>query len=591
MTPVRWCRVLAILPALWLSACEQATLPPRSDPPRPLDMDILDAPPGRHGGRFIQSMGQPPRTFNPLAVEDIYSSRTVGLLMAALTNVDPTDGEVVPGLARDWVRSDGGRVLTLRLRRGLRWSDGEPLTSRDVMFTLNAIFDERVPNRYKQQLTIGGERLRYRAPDDDTVVVETVVPYAPLEYDLASINILPAHKLRDALENGRLIEAWSLSTAIREPATLVGSGPFRLLEFRPGERMTLVPNPHYWREDRAGQRLPYIDSLIVRFVANANTETVLFATGLTDTATVSVGDVAWVTAAEDTYDFTVYEQGPDTGIGFIWFNQNPESNDAGKPYLAPHKLAWFTDVNFRRAMLWGLDREGLIDAVYFGRGKPLDSMISPGNPRWHNPDVRRYRYNPDRARAALAESGFTWNAAGQLEDREGNRVAFELLAYEGSQRATALVTAFQEGCRALGIDVTLRFVDFGTLVDLTSKRFDYDAAILGLTGGGDPSGGKAIYRSDGRLHVWYPNQSAPATEWEARIDALMDAQEQALDPAERVRLVHEIQAIFAEQLPLLFLVTPTAYGGIGNEWRNLRIPPGGPIAWNIAELWTTEAPP
>jgi peptide/nickel transport system substrate-binding protein len=173
-------------------------------------------------------------------------------------------------------------------------------------------------------------------------------------------------------------------------------------------------------------------------------------------------------------------------------------------------------------------------------------------------------------------------------DATGHRVAFELLASEGSQTATGIATTLMENMRALGIKVTLNMLDFGTLINKVSDTFNYEAAMMSFTGGGDPSGGKAIYRSDGRLHIWYPEQPQPATPWEIQIDTIMDAQERTLDETQRIALIHGMQAIFSEQLPLLFLVTPNAYAGIKNRWQNVRIPPLGFITWNIDELWLKE---
>lgn len=112
--------------------------------------------------------------------------------------------------------------------------------------------------------------------------------------------------------------------------------------------------------------------------------------------------------------------------------------------------------------------------------------------------------------------------------------------------------------------------------------------MMGFTGGGDPSGGKAIWRSDGRLHVWYPNQPEPATGWEARIDEIMDLQEQELDEDKRIALIHEKQRILTEQSPLIFLVNPLSYSGIKNRWHNVEIPPLGSVIWNLDELWTDQ---
>lgn len=576
-----WTLIAALL---LITACSPPPQAERPDYPLPVDVEISSSEPGRFGGVMVRSDSQEPKTFNPLVAEDLYSAQFIELMQASLTRFDPFEEKAVPMLAKSWDISEDHKTYVFHLRRGARWSDGEPLTAADVVFTFDAIFDKRYPNRYSQQFTIAGQPLRYAALDDETVQITTPDVYAPLLADLAAVNILPRHALQAAFADGSLQKQWTSQTAIRQPASIVGAGPFRLLSYRPGERLALTPNPHYWRADRNGRRLPYIDFLISKFVPNRSAETVLFATGQTDVASISVTDIIWVSRAAKTYDFTVYDRGPDSGITFIWFNQNPGQRD-GKPYVTPYKLKWFQDTRFRQAVAYGLDRPGLINAIYSGRGRPLDTIISPANRKWHNPETRTYPYDPAKARELLAQAGFRLRPDGVLEDADGHAVEFELLASEGSQITAGVATTFMEHMQALGIKATLTLLDFGALVGKITDTFEYEAAMMGFTGGGDPSGGKAIYRSDGRLHVWRPEQPRPATPWEARIDALMDEQERTLDESRRVALFQEIQAIFSEQLPLIFLVTPNAYAGVRNRWRNVRVPPADSITWNIDELW------
>lgn len=578
-----------MLAALYVAACDPPPDVQRIDLPVPEDADISERPAGHYGGVFVASNAQEPKTFNPMVSEDAYSAQAIDLIQSALTDYDPVKEETVPSLAREWEIGPDNKVYTFRLRRGLRWSDGEPLTADDVIFTFDVVFDARFPNRYAQQYTIAGEPLRYEKLDEHTVRFRTADVYAPFLNDIGFVSILPRHALQASFDDGTLQKQWTSQTAINAPGKIVGSGPFRLFAYRPGERMVLAPNPHYWRADERGQRLPYVDFYIAKFVPSANTETVLFATGQTDAADISVTDVAWVQRAAETYDFTIYDRGPASGISFFWFNQHPGKDAAGNPHLPPYKLAWFRNPDFRRAVLMGLNRPGLVKAVYFGRAQPLDTIISPANRKWHNPDTVHYPYDPERAKALLEQAGFVLGSDGVLRDADGHQVEFELLASEGSQTATGIGTTLIENMRALGIKVTLSMLDFGTLVNRVSDTFDYDASMMGFTGGGDPSGGKAIYRSDGRLHVWYPEQPAPATEWEARIDQIMDQQERTLDEEKRIALIHELQAIFSEELPLLFLITPNAYAGIRNDWRNVAVPPLGSITWNLDEFWTEEA--
>jgi peptide/nickel transport system substrate-binding protein len=105
----------------------------------------------------------------------------------------------------------------------------------------------------------------------------------------------------------------------------------------------------------------------------------------------------------------------------------------------------------------------------------------------------------------------------------------------------------------------------------------------------DPSGNKSLFRSDGQEHQWYPSEKTPATPWEKQIDDLMDASERTFDQAERKKIFDQIQEIFGEELPLLYIVTPHQYEAIRNKWQNVRVPPSGPIIWNLEELWEEPA--
>ncbi|MBO6102485.1 MAG: ABC transporter substrate-binding protein, partial [Opitutales bacterium] len=206
----------------------------------------------------------------------------------------------------------------------------------------------------------------------------------------------------------------------------------------------------------------------------------------------------------------------------------------------------------------------------------------------HCPDVKKYSYNPKLALQMLLADGFNVGADGGLLDNEGNRVSFSLLVSDNSKSSLANATCIVENLKAIGIEVKLVFLDFSAIVSKIDDTLDYEAAMIGFTGGGDPSGGKAIYRSDGFLHVWNPRQKTPATDWERRVDEIVDNQETILNEPERILKIHEMQKIFAEELPLIFLTSPMTYSGIKTKWRNVKVPPIGMLIWNIEELFEGE---
>ena len=173
-----------------------------------------------------------------------------------------------------------------------------------------------------------------------------------------------------------------------------------------------------------------------------------------------------------------------------------------------------------------------------------------------------------------------------LYDAEGNRVAFALMTNSNNGLRVEMATVFKENMAALGIEVELQFLDFNTIINKTSDSFDYEACMLGLGGGApDPYAGKDILMSGGRLHFTNPQQAAPSTQWEARIDELMRSIVRHTDVEKRKADFFEVQAIMAEEQPMIFLVSAKDYVGYRNRWENIQPTALGGVTWNLESLW------
>jgi peptide/nickel transport system substrate-binding protein len=287
--------------------------------------------------------------------------------------------------------------------------------------------------------------------------------------------------------------------------------------------------------------------------------------------------------------FKLIELGVGTERDFLWFNLNTNVNAAGQPLVNPAKAKWFGNKNFRQAVSCAIDRDRLVREVYAGRAQPILDFISSENQKWSNTNVPHFGYDLNRARALLSEAGIKdRNGDGVLEDAEGNAIEFTVFSNTGNpvrEKSAALIT---EDLRRLGFKVTYRPVEFRALVEKINATFDYECVLMGLGGGGvDPASQINVLKSSEPLHQWFPNQPAPASEWEARIDSLMDAQMRTLDLASRKKFFDEVQAILAEQLPMIYTVAPFHFAAARPELANLRPTVLSPyrLTWNAEELY------
>ena len=279
----------------------------------PIDAEIVYFPKGSPGGRIVETMAGDIATLNPLLIESVAGSTVMGRILDSLVTLHPETGEVIPNLAKSWEISEDNLIYTFHLRRGVHWSDGEPFTAEDVVFTWRTFFakerdsitgamvtDEagrpkyRYPSRSTFTQLINGKEPQIEALDSHTVRFTTPEVYAPFLLFGGGEEILPKHKLGHAFEEGTLLEAWNLETAIQSPEAIVGLNMFVLESYRPGERIVFSRNPNYWKINPDGERLPYVDRLITKIVPDANSSNVAFAQGKTDFEGIGADNVAWV---------------------------------------------------------------------------------------------------------------------------------------------------------------------------------------------------------------------------------------------------------------------------------------------------------
>ncbi len=513
-----------------------------------------------------------PRTFNPILITDATSGELTGDLFESLIRVNPVTTLPEPGLAEKWDIAPDSKAITFHLRHDVKWFDGQPVTAHDVLFTLDVIYDPKVPNSIRPAITIDHQRIIAEAPDDYTVVMHLPKPFAPLLYSIG-IPVMPAHILEPVWKAGNYNHTWGIDT---DPSKLVGDGPYHMTRYAQSQVVNYDRNNDYWMKDEHGGQLPRLHGQAVTIVQDQNAAYLRYLSGQIDVYGPRTEEVSALQDKVKNHelDITVQQIGIDTGSLFFTFNRNPRhfvKNGVTSP-----KLNWFTDLKFLQAMAHMIDKKSMIDLVFHQLAVPAVADVSPENKIFHNPNLKDYDYDPKLAADMLEAAGYHLVKPGLRTDPKGNPLEFDLTTNTGTPERNEMCTIFKQDVESLGIKVNYRPLEFTTLVDKLDSSFDWDCVLIGFTGGIEPNDGQNFYRSSGNLHIWNPNQPKPATPWEAEIDTLLDQGAAEMDPNKRAPYYWRIQQILHDQLAILETVRQQRYASWKNSLQNYQ-----PKVWGL----------
>lgn len=523
---------------------------------------------GRAGGAYRIATISDPRTWNPFVARETSSNDIITLFLPTLTGYSPYTQAPEGRLARSWEVRNNGLTVIFRLREGVRWSDGQALDADDVIFSATVHADTRINSNARMSFVLDGQPIRWTKIDQFTVRADFPKPYAPAL--IQGWFIAPEHVFGAAYRESpqRLQAMWNLDTPA---AQVISGGPFRLESYVKGERVVLVRNPNHWGVDDRNNPVAFLERYTVQIVPDLNAQMARFLAGDTDTFLAANADhVAQVLErirgnrlrAEifPNIDVTL-------GTNFIVFNWN--NRDVNKANL-------FRQVKFRRAMAHLMDKKSMIEVALGGLGQAQWSPISIPNRAFFTDDVAKFEFNPQRATQLLAELGFrNRNRDGWLVNAQGQVLEFNLVTNQGNTVRERIAQIFRDEARKIGVKVEYRPIDFNELVrQLTTPAADgtreFDAILIGLTGGIEPAFARNVWELNGTLHAW--NQGvggrnpARVEAFEVLIDTLMKRGATTLDQAQRRQIYVQFQRVVAENLPIIYTVAP-AY----NPARQLRL--------------------
>ena len=492
------------------------------------------------------------------------------------------------------------RTFTFKLKPGVKWSDGQPITADDVIFTLDVIFDPKIQTNMLESMMLdapdgkGGFKrvpLAYKKIDATTVQFTFPAPYAPAR-EILSFPIAPRHKLYSAWKSGNFNSTWGVNANVRD---IVSSGPVILDSYVSNQRLVYKRNPNYWKKDAKGHALPYLDRFVTLIVPDVNGMTLKFRAGDTDVTTIQHTDYPSFRKGQGKGNYTTYDLGPSSTTNFVSFNMNPKSQTArDKPWLTKT----FRDVRFRQGVALAINRKRIIDQVFLGLATPLYGPETPANKQFYTDQIAKYPYDPAKAKALFAQAGLKDSNGDGILDMDGHNIKFNLVTnLENNQRKT-MAAIIADSLKKVGLDVTFTPIAFNKMISQLDAipqpgkpypPYDWEAILLGFTGGIEPHNGRNIWSSSGNLHQWYPYQKTPDTKWEAEIDKIFREGAQEMDETKRKAMYDRWQQIVAEQQPLIYTITPNVLYAVRNKFGNLKPTNTAGMEWNSDEWFALNA--
>jgi len=463
------------------------------------------------GGTLINAMtGEPSGLISMIAGESA-SSAISSNIFNSLLKYDK-NLELEGDLTASWQISPDQKTITFTLKPNLKWADNQPLTSADVLFTWQAVTNEKNASPYASDFLLVKKA---ETPDPQTFRVTYEQAYAPALDSWAGLQILPKH----------LLEGKDLHTTAfaRKP---VGSNYYKLDNWKHGEHLMLSRNAN------SVLGPAQIDNLVTRIIPDNSAQFLELMADNIDLMGLDPIKYSRIIPArpELLKKLALYKE---LGNSYTYMGFNLK-----------HKP--FDDVRVRRAINYAIDKQEIIDGVYLGLGINIASPYKPGT-RWSNPTLQPYPYDPAKARTLLKEAGFTDSNGDGILERDGKPFSFEIITNQNKEREKSAVL-IQRRLKEVGIDVKIRAIEWASFISRFIKTGDFDVVVLGWGLGLDPD----------QYNIWHSSQQAPGQfnfigYNNPKIDALLEQGRLELNPDKRMVIYHKFAEILLEDSPIIYL--------------------------------------
>ncbi len=496
--------------------------------------------PPAYGGEFVTASIGDASVLLPVLATDSASFDIISLVYNTLIRYDKNlnfKGE----LAKKWKVSKDGMVITFYLHKNVRWHDGVPFTADDVIFTYKLITDPETPTPYASQFNVIDH---IEKVDDYTIRVYYKEPFAPALNSWAGLYIVPKHLLY-----GKKVTDPSLKLK-RHP---IGTGPYKFVEWRPGDRIVLEVNRDYF------DGRPYISKYVYRIIPDQATIFLeLKAGGLDEAGLTPVQFVRQSNFERFRRNFNKYKY---LGFGYTYLGYN---------LLNP----LFRDRRVRQAISYAINKKEIIDGVLMGQGIIATGPYRPGT-WYYNPDVKKYPYNPQMALKLLHEAGWYDHDGDGILDKNGKPFRFTIMTNQGNNQRKLTAEIIQKRLREIGIDVKIRIVEWSTFINEFIDKKKFDAVILGWGLDPDPD----------QYDIWAstktgPNQFNFISYKNPEVDRILDEARHTFDIEKRKKLYYRFQEILAEDQPYTFLYIPYSLVAVHKRVRGIKPAPAG-ISYNF----------